>query len=96
MRIYVDLVRDTLGEIGKTGRLRDVDPTVATFSLIGMILWFPRWFRHGGRLTPEMAADEIANMALGGLLQATAGRGRTRAPRGTTSVRTRPSVRRRR
>jgi AcrR family transcriptional regulator len=88
MRIYVDLVRDTIAEIGKTGRLRDVDPTVATFSLIGMILWFPRWFRHGGRLTPEIAADEIANMALGGLLKPTAGRRPRREPR-TTSVRTR-------
>jgi AcrR family transcriptional regulator len=83
MRIYVDLVRDTLAEIAKTGRLRNVDPTVATFSLIGMILWLPRWFRLGGRLTPEAAADEIANMALGGLLQPSAvGRPR-RPPRGS-------------
>jgi AcrR family transcriptional regulator len=93
MRVYVDLVRDTLAEIRATGRLRDVDPTVATFSLIGMILWFPRWFRHDGRLTPEVAADEIANMALGGLLQPTAVRRTTREPRRSTSVRTRPAVR---
>jgi AcrR family transcriptional regulator len=91
MRIYVDLVRDTIAEIAKTGRLRDVDPTVATFSLIGMILWFPRWFRHGGRLTPEIAADEIANMALGGLLQPTAGRPLRREPRPTAGARTRRS-----
>ena len=76
MRIYVDLVRDTLGEIGKAGRLRDVDLTAAAFSIIGMILWLPRWFRHGGRLTPEEAADEIANLALAGLLRPTASAGR--------------------
>ena len=93
MRVYVDLVRDTLVEIGKTGRLRDVDPTVATFSLIGMILWFPRWFRHGGRLTPEIAADEIANMALGGLLQPTASRQSPHGPRRKAGARARPSVR---
>jgi AcrR family transcriptional regulator len=93
MRIYVDLVRDTLVEIDKTGRLRHVDPTVATFSLIGMILWLPRWFRHGGRLTPETAADEIAKMALGGLLQPAVGRRPRRAPRRTASVRSRSSVR---
>ena len=93
MRVYVDLVRDTLAEIRATGRLRDVDPTVATFSLIGMILWFPRWFRHDGRLTPEVAADEIANMALGGLLQPTAVRRPSQEPRRSTSVRTRPAVR---
>src|SRR6266850_1200625 len=93
MRVYVDLVRDTLAEIRAAGRLRDVDPTVATFSLIGMILWFPRWFRHDGRLTPEVAADEIANMALGGLLQPTAVRRRSREPRRSAGVRTRKAVR---
>ena len=45
MRIYFDLIRDTLVELKTAGRLRDVDPTVATFGLLGMILWLPRWFR---------------------------------------------------
>ena len=69
MRIYIDLLRDTIVELRKTGRLRDIDPTVAAFSIAGMILWLPRWFRNGGRLSPEEAADEIATMALGGLLR---------------------------
>jgi AcrR family transcriptional regulator len=68
MRIYFDLIRDTLVELKAAGRLRAVDPTVATFSLIGMILWLPRWFRQGGRLDQEAVANEIANFALGGLL----------------------------
>ena len=46
MRVYFDLIRDTLRELKASGRLRDVDPTVATFSLLGMILWLPRWFRQ--------------------------------------------------
>jgi AcrR family transcriptional regulator len=69
MRIYIDLVRGTLTDLQSAGRLRDLDPTVAAFSLIGMILWLPRWFRPGGRLTTEQAANEIAEMALGGLLK---------------------------
>ena len=81
MRIYVDLVHDTLAEINKAGALRDVDLTVATFSLIGMILWLPRWFRHGGRLTPEEAADEIADIALGGLLRSSTRAARRPSPR---------------
>jgi TetR/AcrR family transcriptional regulator, cholesterol catabolism regulator len=68
MRVYFDLVRDTLGELKTAGRLRKVDVTVATFSLIGMILWLPRWFRQSGKLTQDEVAIEIANMALGGLL----------------------------
>ena len=39
MRSYFDLVRNTLSEIKASGRLRDVDLTVAAFSVIGMILW---------------------------------------------------------
>ena len=70
MRVYIDLLRETLIELKKTGQLRDIDPTVAAFSIAGMILWLPRWFRNGGRLSPEEAADEIASMALGGLLRA--------------------------
>jgi AcrR family transcriptional regulator len=68
MRVYFDLVRNTLHDLKSAGRLRNVDLTVATFSLAGMILWLPRWFRQGGRLTQEQVAVEIANMALGGLL----------------------------
>jgi AcrR family transcriptional regulator len=68
MRVYVDLIRDTLVELKAAGRLREVDPTVATFSLLGMILWLPRWFRQGGRLTQDAVANELARFALGGLL----------------------------
>jgi AcrR family transcriptional regulator len=68
MRVYVDLIRDTLIELKAAGRLRDIDPTVATFSLLGIILWLPRWFRQGGRLDQETVANEIASFALGGLL----------------------------
>lgn len=69
MRIYYDLVRDTLAELKTAGRLRDVDVSVAAFSLIGMILWLPRWFRHHGRLTADQVAVQIAELALGGLLR---------------------------
>jgi len=69
MRHYIELVRDTLIELKDAGRLRDVDPTVACFSVIGMILWLPRWFRQDGRLTQEQVAKEIAKLALGGLLR---------------------------
>jgi TetR/AcrR family transcriptional regulator, cholesterol catabolism regulator len=69
MRVYFDLVRDTLGELHASGRLRDVDPTVATFSLIGMILWLPRWFRQDGRLTQDAIAHDLAALALGGLVR---------------------------
>ena len=69
MRIYFDLVRDTLAELKGDGRLRDVDVTVATFSLIGMILWLPRWFRQDGRLTQDQVAKDLSTLALGALVR---------------------------
>jgi AcrR family transcriptional regulator len=68
MRVYLDLVRETLKELEAAGRLRQIDVTVAAFSIVGMILWLPRWFNPAGRLSPEEAADAIASLALGGLL----------------------------
>jgi AcrR family transcriptional regulator len=68
MRVYFDLIRDTLAELKSAGRLRQIDLTVAAFSVLGMILWLPRWFRQDGRLTQEQVADDIANLAIGGLV----------------------------
>jgi len=67
-RIYLDLLRRTLAEL-KAKRKLQIDPTVAAFSIIGMILWLPRWFRQNGRLSQEQVADTIAAMALGGVLR---------------------------
>jgi AcrR family transcriptional regulator len=69
MRAYFDLLRGTLLELKASGRLGGVDPTVAAFSILGMIHWLPRWFQQGRRLTASRVADEIASMALGGLLR---------------------------
>jgi TetR/AcrR family transcriptional regulator, cholesterol catabolism regulator len=48
MRMHLDLMRNTIAELKTAGRLRDVDVTVAAFSVLGMIFWLPRWFHQGG------------------------------------------------
>jgi AcrR family transcriptional regulator len=68
MRVYFDLIRNTLLELRAARRLREVDATVATFSILGMILWLPRWFRQDGPLTQDEVAEQIAKFALGGLI----------------------------
>jgi len=80
MRVYFDLVRGTLDELRAAGRLCNVDTTVATFSLIGMILWLPRWFRQDGRLSQEQVASEVAKLATSGLVRPRAAR-TARGPR---------------
>jgi AcrR family transcriptional regulator len=79
-RRYFHLVRDALTELKTAGRLRDVDPSIAALSLIGMIQWLPQWFRPGGRLTAEGAAREITDLALAAVLKPS-GASRKRRPR---------------
>jgi len=68
-REYFDRLREVLNQLKAEGRLQDVDTTVATFSLLGMINWLSRWFRQDGALTEEHVAEQIARIALHGLLR---------------------------
>ena len=68
-RAYVDLIRETLSRLKQEGKLRDLDVTAATFSLLGMILWLSRWYSPEGRLAPEQLSQEVTKMALCGLLR---------------------------
>ncbi len=70
-RAYFDFLRGTLDELKKNRKLRDVDTTVAAFSLLGMVNWLSRWYQPEGRLTVAAIADELADMALRGLLRST-------------------------
>jgi AcrR family transcriptional regulator len=74
-RVYFEFVRGTLDDLRREGKLRDVDTTVATFGLFGTLLWLPRWFHPGGRLSNERVIDQIASIALHGLLSAGGERG---------------------
>lgn len=69
-RGYFDLVRGTLEALRDEGKLKDVDATVASFSILGMLLWVSRWYRADGTLTGEQIADEILKVAVGGILRA--------------------------
>lgn len=68
-RVYLDLVRDTLIQLKADGKLKDVDVTVAAFSLLGMLLWLSRWYRPDGQLKADRVVEEISKIAFGGLLR---------------------------
>ncbi len=73
-RAYVDLIRDTLGQLQHEGKLHALDATVAAFSLLGTVLWVARWYDPNGRLNAEQIAEQILNLALGGLTRTPARR----------------------
>jgi AcrR family transcriptional regulator len=68
-RAYLGLIRDTLKELRDQGRLSSVDPTVAAFSVIGTLMWLPRWYKPEGCLSSDQISDEITRIVLGGLLK---------------------------
>jgi len=78
-RAYFDLVRGTLNELRRLGKLRNIDTTAATFGLFGILLWLPRWYRPGGRMSAAQTLDHMMNLYLGGVLEA---RGRKPNPAG--------------
>lgn len=63
-RKYYALLRDTLDALEKRGQLADIDPTVAAFSLVGMILWLARWHRTGGRLSLDEIVTQMTAFAM--------------------------------
>ena len=69
-RDYFDFLRRTLEELEKAGRLRPIDPTVAAFSLLGMVMWIARWYDPKGRLDSEQVVRDVTEIAAGGMLAA--------------------------
>ena len=69
MRQYVAFVHTIVEELAAAGRLRAIDPTVATYMVLGSILWVPRWFREGGRLSAAQVSYEVAWSTVDALLR---------------------------
>jgi AcrR family transcriptional regulator len=68
-RVYFDFIRDTLDTLKEENKLKDVDTTVAAFSILGMLLWISRWYHADGKLTSDQVANEVLKVAIGGMLQ---------------------------
>jgi len=66
-RSYFDFVRGILEELQTEGKVRDMDLSVATFNVLGMVLHFARWYREDGEFEPAEVADQIADFAIAGL-----------------------------
>jgi AcrR family transcriptional regulator len=68
-RKSLDIQRGLLVELGRRGRLRELDPSVAALSLQSMVTGVARWFRRDGPMTAEQVADELTRIAAGVLLK---------------------------
>jgi AcrR family transcriptional regulator len=64
---YVRFLEDSFAEAVRLGRVRPVNPTVAAFSFLGMVLWIYKWFKPDGRLSEEALIDGMLDLLFGGL-----------------------------
>jgi AcrR family transcriptional regulator len=67
-RVYFDAIRQTLEQLAAEGKLRGVDPSVAAFSLFGMVNWISRWYRRDGKLPPEAIVRDFTEIAMSSVL----------------------------
>ena len=68
-RRYIRFLNETFRELRREGLMRDVDPRVATFALLGMINWTYQWYAAGGRIRDTELAEAYIDLFLGGLLR---------------------------
>ncbi len=68
-REYFEFIRDTLIELEKQEKLREIDVTTATFTILGMIIWLSRWFSPKGKMPLEKVCEDVCEMALRGVLK---------------------------
>jgi TetR/AcrR family transcriptional regulator, cholesterol catabolism regulator len=65
---YVRFLEATFREAAARGQIRAVDPTLAAFSFLGIVLWMYKWYRPDGTLQPAQIADGMVELFFEGLL----------------------------
>ncbi len=68
-RAFSDFLRDCIvGVLEKQGRVSQLDSTVATHSVLGMVHGVVLWYKTEADLTPEELIDQVTQFALRGLI----------------------------
>lgn len=65
---YVSFLEGSLREAIERGQIRPVDPTLAAFSFLGVVLWTYKWYRASGRISPSELAGGMIELFFDGLL----------------------------
>jgi AcrR family transcriptional regulator len=65
---YVAFLETAFREAMERGQIRTVDPTLASFSFLGVVLWTYKWYRPDGRLTPEQLSNGIIDLFFQGVI----------------------------
>jgi TetR/AcrR family transcriptional regulator, cholesterol catabolism regulator len=64
---YVKFLETSFAEAVRNGQIRPVNPTVAAFAFLGMVLWIYKWFRPDGKIDAPALVHEMQDILFGGL-----------------------------
>jgi len=64
---YVRFLESSFAEAVKAGQIRPVNPKVAAFAFLGMVLWIFKWFRPEGSISAAQIAEDMDDILFGGL-----------------------------
>ena len=65
---YVRFLEDAFEQAMAAGQIRKIEPTIASFSLLGTVLWTYKWYRPDGRITPQQLSDGMFDLFFEGLV----------------------------
>lgn len=66
---YSRILRDCIEQIARRqDPVPNIDPTVAAYSLLGMIHWVVRWYKAEGRLSESELVEQLTHLALYGIM----------------------------
>ncbi len=64
---YVRFLETSFAEAVAQGRFRALNPKVAAFAFLGMVLWIYQWYRPDGAITEEQLVREMQDLFFGSL-----------------------------
>ncbi|HEX2688831.1 MAG TPA: TetR/AcrR family transcriptional regulator [Kofleriaceae bacterium] len=65
---YVRFLEAGFREAVERGQIRAIDPTLAAFSFLGVVLWTYKWYRADGKLSPRQLSDGMIDLFFEGLM----------------------------
>jgi AcrR family transcriptional regulator len=65
---YVRFLEAAFREAAERGQVRAVDPTLAAFSFLGVVLWIYKWYRADGKLSARQLSDGTIDLFFEGLM----------------------------
>ena len=67
-RRYVQLIKSILEELAAQGKIKQIDPAIATFAFFGMVHYTIKWYHKDGPVSLDQLANSFVEIFTKGLL----------------------------